>query len=369
MNIKVSKLEWSGGSNRTDMDISRKETVSVAVSPENASNKNIEWSSESEPGDGEPGDVIELTPHGLSADVTAIGKGHAIIVAKSTDGSNLEIKYDIYVHWAEIYITTSNVEYESIVRGVEYDDDYGYDHRNLGLRGDVPWSEVNKEQLHFTCDKEGFEAVPEWKTDALGSDVGYVYLKGIGEQTPCAKYRVFYNNRKTEIGSIKCKNEDDLKDYGVYSNYFIELYSCKSWDEIKDELEYYGNKEQFSISYGEVNPEDKKYVAVLNILDGDSIVRKYKIDYTQLPTISYNSQYKDLGVSAIDITYDSRVNIDIHTSEQLDLQTVIKQLNFNCVDHPFYGFAESDGSDGGSDMYICDGDDYICNIYFRLIQE
>lgn len=279
MNIKVSKLEWSGGSNRTDMDISRKETVSVAVSPENASNKNIEWSIESEPGDGKPGDVIELTPHGLSADVTAIGKGHAIIVAKSTDGSNLEIKYDIYVHWAKIYITTSNVEYQSIVDGVNYDDDLVIVDRNLELRGDVPWEKL-KSTLSFSVPAGYTMTYTDYE------DPDWVYTKGY-----------------IEIKNSAGKTVDDF-----YLTYYVN-----------------------------------------NLKAG------YKPD---------NSQVKFKGIIDGDDWWDIYLGGDVPWSEVNK-----EQLNFTCVDHPSYGFAESDGSDGGGDMYICDGDDYICNIYFRLIQE
>lgn len=337
-----------------EMRIGEKKTVTVAVSPENATNKNIEWSVS-------PAGVVELTPNGLSAEINVVGKGDATIVAKATDGSNKQVSCRIEVWHADFSISSSNPDYlcdyysydydEISLRGyvsweklkktlqfelpegytasikeatdpdwvyrkgdlniknsdgkvvdsycinyfvdelcceysgtneqievrIEEDEDYNY----IYITGNIPWKQVDKNTLTFTCNKEGFEAVPVWKdTDDELAYVGDLEARGIGENDACEKYSIYYINTAGEIDGIEC-NTTDLVQHEI-STSSIKMYGMKPWDEIKDEITYYHYEDNsgsvaVNVQYGDaVNDES---VALLNVMDGDTVIRSYNIIY------------------------------------------------------------------------------------------
>ncbi len=341
------------------INIGEKKTVTVAVSPENATNKNIEWSVS-------PAGVVELTPNGLSAEIKAIGKGDATIVAKATDGSNKQVscridvwgialsisssnpdylEFDSYEHessfidyslsgyvsWEKVkdtlqyelpegytvslrefvdpdwvyrkgdldiknsdgkVVDSFSIEYYVIgLRGnckytgtnkqikvnIEEDEDYNY----IYITGNIPWKQVDKKTLTFTCTMEGFEVVPIWKdTDDELPHVGYLEARGIGESVACEKYKISYINTAGEIDEIKYTTTD-LVQHEI-STSSIKMYGMKPWDEIKDKITYYHYEDNsgsvaVNVQYGDaVNDES---VALLNVMDGDTVIRSYNIIY------------------------------------------------------------------------------------------
>ena len=106
--VLVSDLKFLREYQYYDWNVGDTETVSVALSPANATNKNIEWTV-SKAG------VVRLTPNGLSADISVIGLGDTEIIAKTTDGSNKQVSFKVSSSHVNVNIKIRIISIFSIV--------------------------------------------------------------------------------------------------------------------------------------------------------------------------------------------------------------------------------------------------------------
>lgn len=212
--------------------------VSVALSPANATNKNIEWTV-SKAG------VVRLTPNGLSADISVIGLGDTEIIAKTTDGSNKQVSFKVSSSHVNVNIKTSNPDYQYIFNsGTWHDYDYGGEDI---YHGNAPW-----EKLRSTLSYE----VPEGYTATFHdySDPDWVYTKGYIDikdstgKTVDTDYIIYYvNDLHCEFvddnDQVKCVKIDDDEDYNS-----IDLEGNDLWSEVdKSKIHFKCNKEDFEI--------------------------------------------------------------------------------------------------------------------------
>ncbi|MEO9473999.1 MAG: Ig-like domain-containing protein [Cyclobacteriaceae bacterium] len=83
--LAVSSVSVSGDTEMTDNDV---QTMQVTVMPENATNKEVAWSSENS-------EILTVNP--TTGEVTATGVGTTSIIATSTDGSEISDSFEITV--------------------------------------------------------------------------------------------------------------------------------------------------------------------------------------------------------------------------------------------------------------------------------
>lgn len=230
----VSDLKFLREYQYYDWNVGDTETVSVALSPANATNKNIEWTV-SKAG------VVRLTPNGLSADISVIGLGDTEIIVKTTDGSNKQVSFNVSSLHVNVDIKTSNPDYQYIIDSD--DGDYG----EYIYYGNLPWEKL-RSTLSYEV-PEGYTATyhdysdPDWVYTK-----GYIDIKDSTEKTVDNVNITYYvNDLHCEFiddnDQVRCIDIDEVEDY-----YLIDLEGNVPWSEVdKSKIHFKCNKEDFEI--------------------------------------------------------------------------------------------------------------------------
>lgn len=166
-NIKVKKIKLNDTS--ITMYVSEKETLKPTISPSNATNKKVSWSSSNKK-------IVTVSSKG---ELKAIGKGTAYITCKAKDGSGKYTKCKVTVT-KKVNVTkiTLNTTKKTIVTGASYTLKSTISPSNASVKS-VKWSTSNKKVA--TVSSKGV-------IKGIGVGTAYIYCKatdGSGKYTRC----------------------------------------------------------------------------------------------------------------------------------------------------------------------------------------
>ena len=166
----------------------------ATVSPENAENKSLTWTSSNE-------SVVTVTQDGL---VTAVARGHAVITVKTLDGSNLAAICNVEVCRNPILVTNIILN-PTIIEGEEEE--------TWEIKASVlPENADNKDLLWYSSDNAVASVSPDGLVSLLSKGTATITAIATDESDVKAKCIVIVAD-KADIESILIDNNSHVKIY------------------------------------------------------------------------------------------------------------------------------------------------------------